>query len=296
MPVKPLLCVVVFLTATFGQARSDYFILANPLNYTIYNEYGQPLTDLDRSEFIPHTPLRLLAADFMLGDQITRSCKVSLNDRTYFLLKDDRGGFIGEKGKGARLVVHNAQAVDDTIEVTAGGAVSVMPVAGQAHRINAGVRIIRVFLARGRYYVKTGDGSPFYGWSSLEPRSAWHRIQAVVAPAAKPAARAITADTVIPGLLKQRIIDKVGRANAAYQDIFAHFNAATGGGKIAPHWSFDSSSTQLRFVFSQHYTENDELAGSTKELRSEIENLLPGTGFRLTGKAGEMVFKRIGKK
>ena len=285
---KSIMLCMMAISLVIAESRSTFYLLPSPSSYTIYDEYEQSLSQEERARFAPYAPLRLIAVDVQLGDGISHAAKFQLGNEVFSLLKAASGRFVGENRKNGPLVMNDCEALGDTVKVTRGGVLTVAQVSGPARTVAQGRELARIFRCNGRYYVSSCDGAPFCGWSSLEPASAWRRIGMV--PVRITATRSV--DTLIPKSLQERIRGVVLAANESYRRFFSHFDSLTGADKSLPQWRCECSASQCRCALSPPYDTNDDLLESTRELRTEIENLLLGTGYILTGGSGEIVVTR----
>lgn len=276
----------LLISVSFAQTRADYFIIADPLEYTIYNQYQQPLSSSEKSEFAPCSPLRIVDKNALLGDEITRALKFEFGRQVYFLLMDEDGKFTGEKPKPGRQSIKNCEVIGDTVEATAGG-LTVTGGSGKTAGILKGTRLHRVFRSDVRYYIAVLQDRVTYGWSSLEPRSAWRTSStgAVSETAA--------VDTGLSEAVKERIKERLVSANESYKSLFSHFNSLTGDEKALPRWRWESSGgSRMRCELTGPYSNSDQLSESTRFLAQDMENLLIGTAFGVYCRNGEIVIEK----
>jgi hypothetical protein len=285
MGLKTTCIVLLLISAGVAQARADYLIIADPLAYTIYNQYQQPLSSSEKAEFAPCSPLRVIEKSITLGDQITRALKFEFGRQVYFLLMDEDGKFTGEKPKSGRQSVKNSETIGDTVEATAGG-LNFSAGSGRTAGIPKGTRIYRVFRSDVRYYIAVLQDRVTYGWSSLEPRSAWRKISKGTAP------ETATVDTVLSETVKERIKERLASANESYKSIFSHFNSLTGDEKAMPRWRCESSGSRMRCALTGSGCSSDQLSESTRFLAQDMENLLIGTDFGVYCRNGEIVIEK----
>jgi hypothetical protein len=210
-----------------------------------------------------------------------------MGNAVYFLLRDGSGGFSGAGRKKELLVLGDCEVLNDTVEITRGGVLTVTPVSGPVRTVAAG-RLVRIFRHGGRSYVFLPDNPPCYGWCSLDQSGAWRRIRA----AAEVAVATPGHPAGISDILQEKIRTMIEAANEDYRRFFSRFDSLTGTEKSVPQWSFEATAAQCRCTLSIPYDKGDYLPESTRELRTGIENLLSGTGFILTGGKGEIVVKR----
>lgn len=282
---------LLLITAVFAQSKADFIIITDPLEYTIYNQYQQPVAEQEKSDFVQYSPFQIIEKDMTLGDQITRALKFVFQRKMYYLLKDADGNFSGEKSKTGRRAIQGAESFDDdTIEVLVNG-LSMVSGAGMNLAIAGGNRIVRVFRLGPRYYCAALLGRTVYGWSSLEPRSAWRKIESGVS-----AEIGAINDTVLSESLRQRILARIASANESYRLFFSHFNTLTGDEKAVPQWRCENRDHRLLCRLAGFDFNGDQLSESSKCLAQDIGKMLAGTDFKVTSsKNGEIdIQKRTG--
>ena len=285
MGLKTTCIFFLLISVSIAQTRADYIIIADPLAYTIYNQYQQPLSASEKAEFVPYSPLQVIDKNVTLGDQITRALKFEFGQKIYFLLMDEDGKFTGEKPKLGRLSVKNSVVAGDTVEATAGG-LNFSTGSGRTAGIPKGTRLYRVFRSDVRYYIAVIQDRVTYGWSSLEPRSAWRKCsKSVVSETA-------AIDTVLSETVKERIKERLASANESYKSLFSHFNFLTGDEKAVPRWRCESSGSRMRCALTGPYSNSDQLSESTRFLAQDMENLMIGTDFGVYCRNGEIVIEK----
>lgn len=277
--------VAILATASlnFCQTKSEYFIIVDPAVYTIYNQYEQPIAASEKGDFAACAPLRVMDQDVVLGDQITHALKFGLDGKTFFLIKGDDKKFSGEKSRAGRQSIKECEVIEDTVEA-AGSGLRYTTISGKSFLIEKGVRVHRIFKSGGRFYIRT-DGR--YGWSPLEPRSAWRKIASV-----KAVAVSAGSDTGMTEAIRNRILTRFASANESYTKMFSHFNSFSGDGKSIPRWSCGFSASRCLCTLGEPYKTGDELYESTAALVHDLENLLLGTRFRVRQASGEIVIEK----
>ena len=286
--ILPLLITAVVTTA-IAQGGADFLVIPHPPDYTIYNEYQQPVSEQEKSGFVPYSPFQIIDHDMTLGDQITRALKFNFQQKMYYLLKDEDGKFTGEKSKTTLHVFRGTELFDDTIEIKGSG-LAMVSEAGKNVAIARGNRFVRVFRSGPRYYCVALLDRTVYGWSSLEPRSAWRKIE-------HGGSERITAlaDTGLSEPLRERIIARFASANGSYKVFFSHFNSLTGDERAVPQWRCESKGGRLLCRLDGSGSNSEQLSESSQCLAQDIGNMLTGTDFKVTCRNGEIdIQKRTG--
>jgi hypothetical protein len=271
--------------APFAQNRADYFLIIDPSQYSISNEYQQPLSADEQRRFLPCSPLCIIEKEVIMGDQISRALKFSYLFETGYLLKDEKGGFTGEKNRSNRQILNGCETLGDTVEVIKDG-LRITSIQGKNRTCKKGERLLRVFRSSGKYYVLTlGAGNALFGWTSLEPKSSWQK-------SGKSLAMAGGSDTLLPKALQDRLTKRIEQANQTYKAIFSHFNGLTGDDKSIPQWQGASTPGSMTFTLTGPWRNTDELTQSTRYLQRDLETMLLGTGFWLASEKGKIIINR----
>jgi hypothetical protein len=279
-----LCCILPFLlTATGAQGVADFFVVSDPLAYTLYNHYEQPVTEQEKADFVPNSPFRVIEKDMLLGDQITRAMKFVFQQKIFYLLKDEDGKFAGDKPKSDLRAFRGVELFEDTLEVRGSGLTMASGDGGYLS-IAKGTRLVRVFKSGFRWYCEAFLDRTVYGWSSLEPRSVWRKTERAVS-----AESAVKTDTAFPESLRQKILARFASVNKSYITCFSHFNSLTGDEKSVPQWNCENSGGRMRCRLSGPYSNGDQLSESSRCLAQEIGNMLTGTDFRVNCSGGEIV-------
>lgn len=284
MNYKIYLIAFLFPVISFSQPTADYYIISDPQRYTIYDQYQQPLSAADKAALAPFSPLRIVEPDVLLGDQITHALKFSLQQQIFYLLKEEGGAFSGEKGNNGRTVYRACGVVEDTVDVVGNG-MSMTEGSGKNTAVGRGAKLRRIFRSGRRYYIATVNERPAYGWSTLEPASAWRKGRMAAASAGGK-------DSGLSATIRDRILARFATANESYKKGFSHFNTLTGDEKAIPQWRCECGGDRMHCTLSGPYKDGEQLAESSKYLAQEIENILIGTDFGVVCKNGEMVIEK----
>jgi hypothetical protein len=285
MVLKAGFVLLFLISAAIARGRADYLVIADPLDYTIYNQYGQPISETEKYDFVPYSPFQIIDKNVTLGDQITRALKFVFQQRMYYLLIAEDGKFTGEKSKTGRQTFHNAEPIEDTVEVVGGG-LAMVSGSGRTVEIAKGLRVVRVFRSGPRYYCAALRDRTTYGWSSLEPRSVWRKNERGVS------AKTGVKDTGLSETLRQRILARLMSADELYTTSFSHFNSLTGDEKTVPQWRCEYSGSRMHCELAGPYKNGDQLSESTRYLVQDIQNMLIGTDYGVICKNGELIIEK----
>ncbi|MBN2037845.1 MAG: hypothetical protein JW768_13980 [Chitinispirillaceae bacterium] len=284
-----LCCILpLLINALAGQEAADFFVVSDPRAYTIYNHYEQPVTDEEKAVFAPYSPFRIIEKDILLGDQITRALKFVFQRETFYLLKDEDGKYEGNQHASGIKAFSGVALFEDTIEIRGSG-LTIASMDGGHRPIPKGTLVVRVFRSGPRWYCTAFLDRMVYGWSSLEPRSAWRKPECAV-----PAESAVKKDSTFPEYLRQKVRARFASVNKSYRTCFSHFNTLTGNEKSVPQWNCEDRGGRLRCRLSVPYANGHQLFESSRSLAQEIGALFAGTDFRVTCKGGEITVDNRG--
>ncbi|MBN1130076.1 MAG: hypothetical protein JXA71_13880 [Chitinispirillaceae bacterium] len=280
--ISAVLCAPAIVSA---QARADFYLVTDPSVYTIYDQYQQQLPADAQRRFLPGSPFRIIEKDVVLGDQISRALKFGFGREVFYLIREDKDIFAGEKNRSNRKLLTGCEPFGDTVELLTDGT-RVVAASGKTIAAGKGERLQRIFRNQGRYYVLTLDGQEkIFGWSALEPKSSWK-----ISGNAK--TTVMGSDTLIPDDLKKRVVRRIEQANESYKAVFSHFSSHTRDEKTVPRWRFEHTAGTLRCTLAGPYRNTGEIAHSTRYLQRDIETMLLGTGFWLTYEDGTFLISR----
>jgi hypothetical protein len=271
---------------SFSQKTADFLILEKPQNYTILDQYQQPVPESGRNSFAPGTPLQIISSDDMLGDQITHALQGSFDGKTWYLQKDDAGKLAGLDAKENLHVYKGCEIGSDTIEIIKDKAIAfsdIAPVAGAgAHFLNRQEKVVRIFRNRDQWCVKRLGQNARFGWASFSKTGAWRRVVSAAAPA----------DTGISGYLQNRLVERFRTANDTYRQYFQHFNSVTGKDKTVPVWQWDLQQGKIvHFFLNAPYRTGSELDESTRYLVRDLENMLIGRHYDVVCEKGDIIVR-----
>ncbi len=267
----------------YSQKSADFAILSQPRDYTILNQYQQPLSDAEKKSLGVNLPAQIENDDELLGDQITHALRFDFDGRTWFLQKDEAGNLIGDRGKQFRQMFRKCTVLGDTLLITEDRAVPFsekFPPAGQGKSLGKGEAVVRIFSTGQFVYVKRGDARAEYGWCSFARRSAWKAVE-----------HAVEKPQALTGHLSDQIVRRFAEANKVYKEYFDHFNEFTHQEKTVPAWQCEASGNEVRCTLNLPYRNSSQLEESTQYLVRDVENMLIGKHYEVVGGKGEILVK-----
>jgi len=268
------------LAGAFASGNAaDFLIVESIAALSVLNQYQEPLTAAERGAFLPYAPLAVQEADATIGDGLTRAMKCTYLGRTYYVLRDEAGGFAGDRGGSYRLRLRGCTSLKDTVELIAPARLSRRHGEQATVALARGERLVRVLRYGDACYALRLGPKPQFGWCPWS--TAWR----------KPSASAAQQDRALPPELRRRLRERVAGANAAYRAYFDHFNRLTGKGKSVPQWKAAGDTTALRWRMSAPYDRTDELAESTDALVQEMAGMVIGRPFAVEFRDGELAVR-----
>jgi hypothetical protein len=284
MPLRYTILPLLFVyTASFSQPTADFLILSQPRDYTILNQYQQPITDAEKKLFVANAPLQIVNDNEILGDQLTRTLRFVFEGRTWFIEKDETGNFKGDKGKQFRQVLKKCVIIADTVQIQADRAVSFSekyPPGLESGWLKKGELVIRLFSCGGSCCVKRPGAKPEYGWGRFGPKTGWKRLEQ---GAEKPQG--------LTDMLTERIVSRFKAANQTYAEYFSHFDKLTGQEKTVPAWRCEAKGGEVHCSLNAPYTSSSQLDESTQYLVRDLENVLIGKQCDVLYEKGEIFIK-----
>ncbi len=279
-----ILLLLYICSASYSQKTSDFIILAQPRDYTIFNQYEQPITEAEKKLFAPFAPLQIKNDNEVLGDQITHALRAVFEGETWFLEKDENGNLLGDKGKQNRPVYKKCLVLNDTVQIVNGHAVCFsekFPPSGQAGFLEKGDFVERLFSYGGYCCVKRIGAQVRYGWSSFAQKAAWKRVEQV----------AEKLETGLTSFLSERIVQRFAAANRAYKEYFDHFNKLTKQERSVPFWRCETRGNEVYCSLNAPYNGSSDLDESTHCLVRDIENTLIGKHYVVVPGKGAMTIR-----
>jgi hypothetical protein len=266
----------------FSVNAADMAILESPQSFSIYSQFEQPLSASDKAGFSPYAPLQIIKTDALLGDGITRAMECLYQQKTYYLLKDERGGIIGDKGR--MKLLKGCALIGDTVEIVKGNAVAFSEKsftfsAKSGTSIPKGGRLIVLFKYGNAFYSLQTAPMERFGWIAASSSDAWKHI--------KQAAAVI--DSSITEALHAQIAAHIASANALYKTFFDRFNGNVGSQKSVPMWSEMRGRAEYVWILSEPYGHTGELDESAEYLIKDLQDILIGKPYSVRYEKGRII-------
>ena len=188
-------------------------------------------------------------------------------------MREGSGRLVGEAQAGRIALWEGTFQAGDTVRVLRGGALHFTP-AGDPRDIllGAGERLVRIFTRSKQTYVRRSGGTQPFGWveftASTEGRE-W-----------APSRLAPPAPSVVPPPVAEVVSAAVARTNAKLAGLFTFFNARSTSQKTTPRWDMVPDGTVLHCTLRGGSADR-EFPESTRYLMRDIQDKIPGSGFRV---------------
>jgi hypothetical protein len=264
------LSTLLFVCNLTFAAQPEFLIITNPDKLSILNQYEQPLTESEKKQLLPFMPLQIINQKEVLGDQITEVVRCTNLGNTYFLLKNDNGGFTGEE----RVTFQNISKctiIEDTVEVTRDFTLSQkFPSKGILSTIKKGEAVVRIFQNGANAYVLTLSKPQRYGWCTAT---------GVFKKTEKTERKDPAVDIAD---VARRVQKRLDNANELYKNYFGYFNTLTHQQKSIPYWQLVTENGNCRCTLKGSQQTIIQLKRSTDYIVQDIEQLLLGKPFSVS--------------
>lgn len=261
---------IFFLCHLTTAAQSDFLIITNPDKLSILNQYEQPLSVSEKKSLLPFMPFQIIDQKETLGDQITEVMRCNNLENTYFLLKNENGGFTSTEHVTFQNI-KNSTILNDTVEVISNFALSQkFPTKGIESAIKKGETVVRIFQNGSNTYLLRLSKPQVYGWCA---------VPNVFKKAKKIEPKEVTVNFTD---IAQRIQKRLDAANELYKNYFGYFNKLTSQQKSVPYWQVVAENGNYRCTLKGAQQTTSQLQQSTDYIVQDIEKLLLGKPFSVS--------------
>jgi hypothetical protein len=272
MPIVRLCfgCVFLLSSCLFSlQERADFLVFKDPSGLSLLDKYQERLSKKAMAAFVPLCPLRIIDTAVLLSDQITPALKFGFKGEIFFLLKDGKSGFVGDKGATNWKSFKGCPMTGDTVEIVKDKVISFsreFPPAGGKEFLRKGETVVRLFQVRNQYGILKQVPGARYGFSGPMPAGAWLAIKKTE----------VRVDVSIDAGEYHKIAERLAAANASYRAFFNRFNQITGEARSTPSWSWEKSAGEVRCVLNGPAANGEALKASTQYIARDLENIFIG--------------------
>ena len=259
-------------------AAEDFLIVDQPQSYIIYNSYEQLLDRVEKENFPPFSPFRILRKKTFLGDSLTSVIKTEWRGVIFYfgLNADDQPKTFGKPATYRFL--RNCIIYEDTLVISCPEGAYL--VAGndlegsEPSRFAPGQRLVRLFEHKRNTYVLPVLPDAIYYWIKREHKRCFKKQT--------PESQAKSAE--LSPAIKEQVRALLAGINKTYQQYFGFFNIIYKQEISAPFWQEEKDS------FNFYLTGSATVSNLTHSSKLLVENMnlrLTGSGFYALYKAQE---------
>lgn len=267
--------------AAGNKHEADFLIIEDPSVYSFLNEYEQPVSESEKSAFIPCSPFQIVSLGEQLGDQITSAARFIFNGKTCFILTDEKFQRIRKKVTWEK-VFRKCQIINDTVTCKRALTLSVKE-PGNARKITLqkGASLKRVFTSNGLWYCSAISSNGAFGW--LQGGAENFEVTE----------KKVSMQTQSYSLIEisDRIKARLENANAQYDTFFTYFNKKTAQSRSIPSWSMQINGNNIYCILKGSSLIDKYLEKSTHYIISDIEHILLGKPFQTSYNKGQIIIR-----
>lgn len=260
--------------------QSDFLIITNPQELSILNLYEQPLSDSEKRLFPEFTPFLIVNHKNVLSDQITEAVKCINLGSIYYLIKNDKGGFLSSNTVTFQKII-NATVLNDTVEAARDFALSQkFPSRGIETPIKKGDTFIRIFQNGVNTYLFRIGKPSLYGWCNNP------NVLKLITKT-KQLKKSADYSDIVPSI--QKHLDII---NDYYKSYFFFFNTLTKQQKGIPLWEMTSDNGTYKCTLKCSQSTLNQLEESTNYIFQDIEQLLLGKPFSVSYTNNQILIRK----
>jgi hypothetical protein len=262
-----------------GQNKSaDYLIIEDPSVYTFLNEFEQVVSASEQKALLPYLPLQIVSLGEQLGDQITNVSRFRHNDRTIYILTDEKHQRIRKKTSWEKIV-RKCTVRNDTVKVKRTITLHIKESSGpRTFTVTKGSSLVRVFNTGSFWYCFPLAGSGQYGW--------YQGNADVFETTAKQKSLPVKEFEITE--ISDKIKARLDYANAQYDTLFTWFNMRTSQNRSHPFWTMTTEGNTIRCTLKGSSTLHKQLEKSTHYIVSDLEHILLGKPYQASYVNGEI--------
>jgi hypothetical protein len=269
------------LSASGLKKEADYLIIEDPSSYTFLNEFEQPASESEQRAFLPYSPLQIISLGEQLGDQITNAARFIYNNKTCYILTDEKRQRIKKKATWEKII-KKCVLINDTVKVKRTITLYIKELSGpRIFTVTKGSSLIRIFSSNGHWYCISNSGAGQYGWyqGSTEVFEVLEKQKIV------PKKEFEIAE------IGEKIKIRLDNANAQYDTFFTWFNTKTSQSKSIPCWTMTTEGNNIRCILKGSSSVCNLLEKSTHYIVSDLEHILLGKPYQALYANGEIIIR-----
>ncbi len=248
--------VLVVISLAKLSTAVDFYTFSSIAKVTLLDSYEQPIYESDRKALGSGFPLEIINSRITLGDQITNAIKCKNNDRFYYLLRDDNGGFAGS-AKASFQKQTSVVSLWDTVTLTSSATMR----GASSPSLSKGTTVIRVFQKSGSTYVFVPERNE-YGF--IQSTTIFQKRTNAVSQSVK-----VTTTDILESIRR-----RLDAANEYYTSMFNYFNAHTNQQKSVPQWNIESDGKRVTCTLRGPKQAIVQMEQSTSYIAKDIEKFL----------------------
>jgi hypothetical protein len=279
--MRQIYILFLFSALLFGQESretvSNYWIIENPIELVIFNQYEQRLTEPEKSRLPQYSAWQILDEDHVFSDQYTHTVKTRLNRQVFYIQLSDDSEPVNADMAGNIEKIRNARIQGDTVRIKSSNQLSLQSGANKNSLIE-GMLIERIFRYQNKYFCKDIAGN-ISGWMSGNGQSGWE----IYIPD--------NLNLVLENQIFIRIDKIISSYNTRLDKLFLFLNNHYGDSKSSPRWIVEKSPEFLKYnLIPQTY--QNRFPDSQTYLIQELEDLLYGSAYSLSATDGQIIIHK----
>lgn len=269
-------------SSIFGQNKvADYLIIEDPSAYTILNEFEQVVSASEKKAFLPYSPLQIVSLAEQLGDQITNVSRFIYNDKTCYILTDEKQRRVRKETTWEKTI-RKCTVRNDTVRVKRSITLHIKESSDpRTFTVAKGSSLIRVFNTSSFWYCVPLSGSGQYGW---------YQGNADVFEVTGEQ-KSVPVKEFEISEISEKIKARLDYANAQYDTFFTWFNTKTSQNRSHPYWSMTTEGNTIRCILKGPSSVYKLLENSTHYIVSDLEHILLGKHYQASYVNGEITVR-----
>ena len=263
------------------QKYSDIWIIENPSELIIYNQYEQSISENEKSELPAYSAWRILDDDYILSDQFTHAIKATLNRELFYIQLTEDGDLVNGSKAGKIDIIKGARILEDTVQVSTNGKI-LLKVGNTSHIVSEEMLVERLFSYRKRYYARD-ISRDLSGWVEVDATKHWESYQPD------------NNNQALEMQLYRRIDNLFSSYNSRLDKLFKYLNDHYGISNPSPQWIAERSPSYLKYVLSPKKYRN-KFTDSQKFLIQELNDLLYGSTYHLLASEDQIIIFKSSRK
>ncbi len=284
--IRTILIFSLFIDFLISQPQTaDFFIVRNPADFEILNQYQQKLTFSQKRNLLRYTPWQVVTSDILLSDNYTKAVKVKFDGQIYYLVQNDDENLIANAAPDQMETYKNCLIFDEVSEIIMDNAVMFREIPFSLKKegfpkeyLISGTVIKKLFKKGASFFVKE---------QSLN-RFGWVRIINETAVKSNERKKKISV-TGFAEVLVNRINQKIFQINSLYSQLYQHLNEKYSQEKAVPYWEIISSQNEIKLNLKNENPEKIEK--SMTYLVNDFENMITGQTAEISSSQGQIVLK-----